>query len=100
MPTDFDRPLSIGTYTPTEAFKSAPKHIAVCFEDDSTLVAVTGYADDPENVKESIAYARLFVASPILLRALEEIAYGPFGKSVAVKRIAREAIAYVTGTGE
>ena len=73
MTTDFDRPLTIGTYKPTETFKSAPMHVAVCFEDDSTLVAVTGYADDQENVKESIDYARLFAASPHLLYTLKEI---------------------------
>lgn len=62
-----------GTYKPTPAFNSAPEHIAVCFDDDSTLVAVTGYADDPENVAESIAYARLFAAAPELLDLLEKI---------------------------
>jgi hypothetical protein len=67
----FTRPLATGTFKTTDAFRSAPAHIAVMFEDDCTLVAVTGYADDPKNVRESIDYARLFAAAPELLSALQ-----------------------------
>ena len=74
MSTLFNRPLTIGTYKPSKSFLSAPKHIAVMFEDDATLVAVTGYADDPENVQESIAYAKLFAHAPAMLEKLQDAA--------------------------
>jgi hypothetical protein len=63
--------LTTGFYVPTESFKSIPEHFAVCFE-DMTLCAVVGPVDDdPENVKESIEYTKLFAAAPELLKALE-----------------------------
>jgi len=67
----FSRPLAVGTYKPTPEFLSAPEHVAVCFDDDEGLVALTGYADDPLCVKESLEYAQLFAASPDLLKIAE-----------------------------
>lgn len=52
------RKLTTGFYVPTESFKSMPEHIAVMFEDNQTLVAICGAADDPENLSESIEYSR------------------------------------------
>lgn len=71
--TDFNRPLTVGTYKATASFQSAPSHVAVMFDDDCTLVAVTGYADDPENVQESYDYARLFAFAPDMLRELRHM---------------------------
>ena len=66
------RKLTTGFYVPTESFKSIPKHIAVMFEDDRTLVAICGAADDdPENVLENMCQARKFAAVDDLLEALK-----------------------------
>lgn len=68
------RRLEVGTYDTTPKFASSPKHIAVCFYDDLGLVAVTGYADDtPKNLRESVAYARLFAESPAVVRAAQDL---------------------------
>ena len=59
--------LTTGFYTPTESFKSIPLHIAVMFEDDCTLVAVVGAADDDAgNLEETNRYAELFAKAPEL----------------------------------
>lgn len=71
---DENRKLAIGLYKPTKKFREASSHIAVMFNDDCTLVAITGYADDEKNVNESIDYARLFAAAPELLKACKAAA--------------------------
>ncbi len=66
-----NRKLTTGFYRPTESYKSIPEHIAVCFEDDLTLVAVVGASDDdPDHVTESNEYAALFAAAPETLQKL------------------------------
>jgi hypothetical protein len=101
------RKLTTGFYQPTDSFKSIHEHFAVMNEDDQGLVAVVGAVDDDlENVKESFQYARLFAASPDLLKALTEIdsvfqniltnkAYSKADKAVTrrLSSIARAAIA-------
>ena len=74
MNFQFNRPLAVGSYKASKSFQAAPKHIAVMFADDCGLVAVTGYADDPENIQESIAYAKLFAYAPALLEKLDDAA--------------------------
>jgi hypothetical protein len=66
-----NRKLTTGFYHPTESYKSIPEHIAVCFEDDLTLVAVIGASDDDtDHVLESHQYAQLFAAAPETLQKL------------------------------
>jgi hypothetical protein len=57
------RPLTVGQYTPTAAFRAIQNHSCVCYADDRGLVALTGPADDIESQK----YADLFSAAPDLL---------------------------------
>jgi hypothetical protein len=65
-----NRKLTTGKYETTDFFARITSHVAVCFDDDGGLVAVTGpTGGDPENE----AYARLFAAAPDLLEALEAI---------------------------
>jgi septal ring factor EnvC (AmiA/AmiB activator) len=66
-----NRKLTTGFYRPTESFRFIPEHIAVCFEDDLTLVAVLGSShDDTDHVLESHQYAQLFAAAPETLQKL------------------------------
>jgi len=65
-----NRPLAAGYYDTTDSFRAIPHHCCVYFEDDDTLVAVTGPAHD----QESQAYAQLFAAAPALMTLAEEIA--------------------------
>lgn len=69
----FSRPLSTGTYKTTDTFKSIPEHVAVMFDDDCTLVAVTGALDDEKNVQESKDYAELFSVAPQMAQELEKV---------------------------
>lgn len=70
----FNRPLAVGIYTASRTFQSQPRHVAVMFTDDNTLVACTGYADysDKKAIDESFAYAQLFKTAPDMLAALEQ----------------------------
>ena len=98
----FNRPLTVGTYKTSKAFAAAPVHIAVMFDDDHTLVACTGYADDPVNVQESFAYAHLFANAPALLEALDRAADAITNEDLSQSerayeaRLAREAIEKAT----
>ena len=66
-----NRKLTTGFYRPTESFKLIQEHIAVCFEDDLTLVAVVGASnDDPDHVTETNEYAALFASAPDTLQKL------------------------------
>lgn len=66
-----DRKLTTGFYRPTDSFRSISEHVAVCFEDDLTLVAIVGASDDDtDHVLESHQYAQLFAAAPETLKKL------------------------------
>lgn len=72
---DIKRPLALAAYTPTPEFLSIPKHMAIGFEagrDSVDLVACVGTYDN-DAVDESLAYGRLFCASPDMLDVLEQI---------------------------
>lgn len=93
-----DRPLAPAVYDTTDSFREIEQHVAVCWPDDMTLVAVTGRAGDPMAEK----YADLFAASPRTLAALEALA-GLFTNTVTwddhpALIEARAAIAQARGT--
>ena len=62
------RPISVGVYDATDAFRAIDQHSCVCFADDMTLIATTGRADDPT----AQAWSDLIAAAPDLLAALKE----------------------------
>lgn len=59
--------LDVGFYVPTVDFLAIQEHTAVMDADTQRLVAVTG----PAQNSESLAFARLFAAAPVMLEALE-----------------------------
>lgn len=69
-PKQIKRPLTVGQYEPTPAFRQITNHSCVCYADDLGLVALTGPADDVESQK----HAALFAAAPDLLETLRRTA--------------------------
>ncbi len=61
-----NRPITVGVYDTTDAFRAIGQHSCVCFADDMSLIAVTGRSNDPVAQR----WSALIAAAPKLLECL------------------------------